>query len=95
MLPLASPPLQSTLGQIRDLLSPAAIPPTLGEALRRRLADDPRAELEGIVRELFSLMALTGPAMDMIERSAREMPELAQAHHLAAAPTTSGPSGAH
>ncbi len=77
-LPLASPPLQSTLGQIRDLLTPAAIPPALGEALRRGPADDPRAELEGIVRELFALMALTRPAMDMIERSAREMPELAQ-----------------
>jgi AcrR family transcriptional regulator len=77
-LPVASPPLQSTLGQIRDMLTPAAIPPALGEALRHRLADDARAELEGIVRELFSLMALTGPAMDMIERSAREMPELAQ-----------------
>jgi AcrR family transcriptional regulator len=77
-LPLASPPLQSTLGQIRDLLTSAAIPPALGAALGRDLADDPRAELEGIVRELFSLMALTGPAMDMIERSAREMPEVAQ-----------------
>jgi AcrR family transcriptional regulator len=77
-LPLASPPLQATLGQIRDLLTPATIPRALGAALERDLAGDPRAELEGIVRELFSLMALTGPAMDMIERSAREMPDLAQ-----------------
>jgi AcrR family transcriptional regulator len=77
-LPLASPPLQSTVGQVRDLLTSAAVPPALGAALGHDVADDPRAELEGIVRELFSLMALTGPAMDMIERSAREMPELAQ-----------------
>ena len=77
-LPLASPPLQSTLGQIRELLTPAAIPPALGEALHTPLADDPRGELEGILRELFSLMALTRPAMEMIERSAREMPELAE-----------------
>jgi AcrR family transcriptional regulator len=77
-LPLASPPLRSTLGQIRELLAPAAIPPALGEALAKAVAGDPRGELEGIVRELFSLMALTRPAMDMIERSAREMPELAQ-----------------
>jgi AcrR family transcriptional regulator len=77
-LPLASPPLQSTLGHIRELLTSVAIPPALGEALRNPVADDPRAELEGIVRELFSLMALTGPAMEMIERSAREMPDLAQ-----------------
>jgi AcrR family transcriptional regulator len=77
-LPLASPPLQSTLGQIRELLTPAAIPPALGEALSKAVADDPRGELVGIIREMFSLMALTRPAMDMIERSAREMPELAQ-----------------
>jgi AcrR family transcriptional regulator len=77
-LPLASPPLRDTVEQLRELLTPAAIPPALGEALRRDRAGNPRAELEGIVRELFSLMALTGPAMDMIERSAREMPELAQ-----------------
>jgi len=77
-LPLASPPLQDTVVQLRELLTPAAIPPSLGQALARDRVSDPRAELEGIVRELFSLMALTGPAMDMIERSAREMPELAQ-----------------
>lgn len=77
-LPLASPPLRDTVTQLRELLTPAAIPPALAQAMRSDRADDPPAELEGIVRELFSLMALTGPAMDMIERSAREMPELAQ-----------------
>jgi AcrR family transcriptional regulator len=77
-LPLASPPLQDTVAQLRDLLTPAAIPPALADALHHDQAGDPLAELEGIIRELFSLMALTGPAMDMIERSAREMPELAQ-----------------
>lgn len=77
-LPLASPPLRETIGQLRELLTPAALPPALAAALARDRAPDPRAELEGIVRELFSLMSLTGPAMDMIERSAREMPELAQ-----------------
>lgn len=77
-LPLASPPLQETVTQLRQLLTPAAIPPALARAVNRDRASDPLAELEEIVRELFSLMALTGPAMDMIERSAREMPELAQ-----------------
>jgi len=77
-LPLASPPLQDTVAQLRELLTPAAIPPALADALRRNQAANPLAELDGIIRELFSLMALTAPAMDMIERSAREMPELAQ-----------------
>jgi AcrR family transcriptional regulator len=77
-LPLASAPLQDTLGQLRAMLTPAAVPPTVAEAVARERAADPGAELEGIVRELFALMALTGPAMDMIEHSARELPELAQ-----------------
>lgn len=77
-LPLASPPLEDTVAQLRELLTPAAIPPALAQALRSSRADDPLTELEGIVRELFSLMELTGPAMDMIDRSAREMPQLAQ-----------------
>jgi AcrR family transcriptional regulator len=77
-LPLASAPLQDTLGQLRAMLTPAAVPPTVAEAVARERAADPGAELEGIVRELFALMALTGPAMDMIEHSARELPEVAQ-----------------
>jgi AcrR family transcriptional regulator len=76
-LPLASPPLELTLRQVSERLSRGAVPPALDRALRRRRADDPRAELDGIVRELYSLVGLTRPAMDMIERSARELPELA------------------
>jgi len=77
-LPLASPPLQATVSQLRELLTPAAIPPALSQALASDRVADAGAELEGIALELFSLMALTGPAMDMIEKSAREVPELAQ-----------------
>ena len=40
-------------------------------------ADDPAAELESIMRELFTLEEQTSQAADMIERSARELPELA------------------
>jgi AcrR family transcriptional regulator len=38
---------------------------------------DPAAELELIMRELFALEEQTARAADMIERSARELPELA------------------
>ncbi len=41
------------------------------------LADNPAAELESIMRELFTLEEQTAQAADMIERSARELPELA------------------
>jgi hypothetical protein len=40
-------------------------------------APDPGAELESIMRELFALEEQTSQAADMIERSARELPELA------------------
>lgn len=38
---------------------------------------DPAAELETIMRELYSLESATRQAADMIERSARDLPELA------------------
>jgi hypothetical protein len=42
---------------------------------------DPRAELEQVMRELFILEEQTARAADMIERSARELPELADLLH--------------
>ena len=49
----------------------------LAGALARPSADDPAAELEAILRETFILESRTWEAADMIERSARELPELA------------------
>jgi AcrR family transcriptional regulator len=76
-LPLASPPLDVTLKDIREGIGAHASIPSLDEALRRRRVADPLGELEGMVRELFAVTALTRAATDMIERSAREVPELA------------------
>ena len=76
-LPLASPPLEVTLKDIREGIGAHTSFPTLEEALRRGRAADPSLELEGMVRELFALTALTRAATEMIERSAREVPELA------------------
>ena len=50
---------------------------SLADALVRAEAPDPAAELESIMRELFTLEEQTSQAADMIERSARELPELA------------------
>lgn len=77
-LPLASPPLDVTLKEIKEHITGTAPFASLDAALRRRRVGDPRAELEGIVAEFYSLTALTRQAADMIERSAREVPELAQ-----------------
>lgn len=77
-LPLSSPPLDVTLKEIKELVAGDAPFASLAEALRRRRVDDPLEEFEGIVRELFSLSLLTRRATEMIERSAQEMPELAE-----------------
>lgn len=76
-LPLSSPPLEVTLKEISDRAS-TGTPPRLEEALGRRRVDDPAVELEGIVRELFELTVQTRQVADILERSAEEMPELAE-----------------
>lgn len=77
-LPLPSPPLDVTLKEIQASVSGARpfVEP-LAVALRRRRVEDVRVELEAIVREFFFLTGLTRRATDIIERSAREMPEFA------------------
>lgn len=77
-LPLISPPMEVTLKEIKERVAGVAPIGSLAEALARRRVGDPLGELEGIVRELFSLSLLTRQASEMIERSAREMPELAE-----------------
>jgi AcrR family transcriptional regulator len=81
-LPLASPPLEVTFKELQARVADAHGTPCLEAALRRRRVEDPGAELEGIVRELFSLMTRTRRGMEMIERSARELPELARLAHV-------------
>jgi hypothetical protein len=51
---------------------------SLARALGTPGTDDPAEELETIARELFALESATREAADMIERSARELPALAE-----------------
>src|ERR1700722_713991 len=78
--PLAAPSLAEMIRQAHDFVAAEVPFGALAEALR---SDDPAglanpaAELELIMRELFALEEQTARAADMIERSARELPELA------------------
>jgi AcrR family transcriptional regulator len=78
--PLAAPSLAEMIHQARDFVA-AEVP--FGALARALRSDDrpgpanPAAELELIMRELFALEEQTARAADMIERSARELPELA------------------
>jgi AcrR family transcriptional regulator len=80
-LPLSPAPLAATLAEARVFIAEVVPFGTLAEALsgsRHQLsAGDTAAELEKILRELFELESRTREAADMLERSARELPEMA------------------
>jgi AcrR family transcriptional regulator len=75
--PLKPPPLAEMISEAREFV--AAVVPfgSLAAALSGPMPADPAAEFETVMRELFALESQTREAADMIERSARELPELA------------------
>jgi AcrR family transcriptional regulator len=75
--PLKVPPLSEMIRQAREFVAAEVPFGSLAQALRETDAADPAAELESVMRELFVLEEQTAQAADMIERSARELPELA------------------
>jgi len=76
-LPLPTPPPEATLQLLRERLATEATFPRLDAALARQRVTNVRAELEGVVRELYSLIAGNYHASALIERSALDWPELA------------------
>jgi AcrR family transcriptional regulator len=77
-LPLRAESLTDVMRETRDFVAKAVPFGTLAEALVTVDPPDPRAELEAVLRELFALEGQTRQATDMIERSARELPALAE-----------------
>jgi AcrR family transcriptional regulator len=83
--PLTGPSLAEMIRQAREFVAAEVPFGALAEALRADADDaddaddagDPAAELRLIMEELFTLEEQTARAADMIERSARELPELA------------------
>lgn len=75
--PLTAPSLAEMIGQARDFVAAEVPFGALALALDEEDTDDPAAEFQLIARELFILEEQTAHAADMIERSARELPELA------------------
>ena len=78
-LPLSGeePPLAATLKEAREFITEVVPFGALAGALSGPDPDDAGAELELILRELFELESRTREAADMLERSARELPEMA------------------
>ena len=80
--PLTAPSLAEMIRQAREFVAAEVPFGALAQALREDDTGnlnpgDPAAELRLILDELFALEEQTARAADMIERSARELPELA------------------
>jgi AcrR family transcriptional regulator len=75
--PLTPPSLAEMICEASQVVAAEVPFGSLGAALARPAPEDPAAELETVMRELFALEAQTREAADMIERSGRELPALA------------------
>jgi AcrR family transcriptional regulator len=77
-LPVRTPKPGATIRRLRKRLEGGARLPALQTALARPSAPDPAAELEAIVREFYTVIAITRRSVTMLERSARDLPDVAQ-----------------
>jgi AcrR family transcriptional regulator len=75
--PIASPSFAAMLQKIRGQMAMLRID-ALGVALRSNHVSDARAELEGVLREFYSLIERNRHGFDLVERSSLDVPELAQ-----------------
>jgi AcrR family transcriptional regulator len=75
-LPVRTPTQEALLRRIEEQIESTFALPKLDGALRRRNVDDARAELEGVVRELYLRTEQTREPATMLERSALDLPEL-------------------
>jgi AcrR family transcriptional regulator len=76
-LPLLAPEPGALQRELRARVRGASIPEALKDALGGEGAADTRSELEGIVGELFRLASRHRTAIKLVDRCARDHPELA------------------
>jgi AcrR family transcriptional regulator len=81
-LPVTAPSEAELLARVRDRIAELGALPALQTALARRGQADTGGELAGIIDELWDLLAATRRGADMIERSARDWPELAEVFYV-------------
>jgi AcrR family transcriptional regulator len=76
-LPVHTPKPGATLRYVRERIAQSQVPPTLAKALAGKRMDDARPELEAIVSELYDTLAANRRGIKLLDRSARDYPELA------------------
>jgi AcrR family transcriptional regulator len=77
-LPVRTPRRGTVTRRLRERLAERARLPALQTALAQETSPSPAAELEAVVRELYAVIAATRRAVTALERSALEMPEIAE-----------------
>jgi AcrR family transcriptional regulator len=75
-VPLPEPAPGELERRLRERLDAGFRLPSLEAALAKRRVADARGELEGILREFWELVARTRGPIDVLERSALDLPEL-------------------
>src|SRR5262249_18850416 len=76
-LPVGTPKRGTTVKYVRERLAQTQVPPTLAKALSGARVGDVRVELESIVGELYDTLAANRWGIKLLDRSARDYPELA------------------
>lgn len=77
LLPVPAPPPGELSAQIERQLANTAVPPLLSAALELESAEDPRAELTGVIREVYDVMERNRHRIKMLDRAVGH-PEVAQ-----------------
>ena len=77
-LPVPTPKPGATLRFLRETLQREGRIHSLESALARESVDNPRQELEGIIRELYSRLAQYQSGIKLLDRSALDWPQLAE-----------------
>lgn len=80
-LPLPTPAPGSTLAALQVRIAERRELPRIDAALATERPADARAELEGVVRELFDLLASNRVGIKLLERCSRDYPELGALWH--------------
>ncbi len=78
VLPVPTPAPGATVAYVADRLAQNSVPAALMAALDRGRVADVRRELEEIVCELYDVLARNRRGIKLVDRSARDHPELAE-----------------
>ena len=77
-VPVRTPKLETTLGFLKGIFGQKNKWPVLSAALKQKEAEDPRAELESIIRELYALMHGHRTGLRLLLKSALSFPGMTE-----------------